>query len=78
MERKPASMATTAWVRELDRVRFELEAQIVQQDKRAAIWPNVVADIQGKMQQNILAYLSDHNEESTVVPVLKRFDATSP
>ena len=69
MERKPASMATTAWVRELDRVRFELEAQLVQQAKQAASWPKVVGDVQQKMQR-ILDYLADHNDDSTAVPIL--------
>ena len=69
MERKPGTVATGAWMRELDQVRFDLDAQL-QQQKQANGRCVVAMQECGQSLQHILDYLAEHKEASVVVPLL--------
>ena len=69
MERKPGTVATGAWMRELDQVRFDLDAQLQQQKQANGRCVTAMQEC-GQSLQHILDYLAENKEASVVVPLL--------
>ena len=69
MERKPSSVAMTAWARNLDQVSYEYlgpRARATGVD----LWRQAVSSVEATLQR-IVQYLAEHSEDASIIPSLR-------